>query len=95
MARIEKVSAPPKGGRWKIVLDQTEGASLAEILLWASGSVRGSMWWDRTEFRDRKKPYARAASTRQVHFGDTSPELTFWFSKKADAALFSLFWKKW
>lgn len=89
--KIVKTTATPKKAVSKIEINDTENTPVSEIMEWANGNILGTLWWTKTQFRDPKTGSSHA-SVRKKHFTDGYYVYTFWFSRKADAAKFILFW---
>lgn len=70
----------------------SEDATLADMLAWAESHLRGTLWWSQTQFRDPRTSRAVCLDSRKRHFADGYWVYRFWFSRKADAALFLLRW---
>ena len=93
MRKIRTTHAP-KGGVATSTVRDTETTRLTDILAWASVNLRGTLWWSETQFRDPNHPRSRYTSydCRQKHFDDGYLVYQFWFSRKADAAMFIIWW---
>ncbi len=85
----------PKGSVATSKVRDSETTRLADIMTWASENLRGTLWWSETKFRDIKSNgsvYYNCYDSRQKHFKDDYKLYQFWFSRKADAAMFIIFW---
>jgi hypothetical protein len=92
MATLIETRTAPKGRTWKVAVDgRDHGETLEDILQWVKYSCRGRVHWSKTRFRDPRNSH-KFYPSRQRNFKDGYLMITVWFARKADAALFKLWW---
>lgn len=90
MGTLVFVKEPPKGFHWKIEIDGRKFDTEDELLQFARTVLRGNASWTKTNFSGRGSARGGIHSSRKKHFTDGYWMYTFWFTRKADAALFKL-----
>ena len=91
MATIARTAVSPKGGNAGYPVRETAGTSLNDILAWCRENTSGRVWFQRVQYRDPTSPN-HCSNNHQRNFKDGYWMLMFWFSRKADAAVFRLWW---
>lgn len=76
---------------WKVDVDGRNIESEDELLEWVRTTSKGDAYYTRTDFK-RPGSYLQGKWGHQKKWPDTYWWYTFWFTRKADAALFKLFW---
>ena len=82
---LSLVQCAPKKLHWKVEIDGRDSESEEELLDFVRANSRGAVYWMKTNFSDTGKTHACAS--RKRNFRDGYNVYTFWFARKADAAL--------
>jgi hypothetical protein len=85
VGKLILVKEAPKGLHWKLEVDGREFEDEESLLDSVRSMIRGKVYFYRTNFG---KSYF--APSRKKHFKDGYWVYTFWFARKADAALAKL-----
>jgi hypothetical protein len=86
---LVSVNIPPKGLHWKVEVDGRTIEDESELLDSVRATAKKPAYFMRTNFRAKNsRSHERV---RKKHFTDGYYMYTFWFERKADAALFKLF----
>lgn len=91
MGKLVLVHSPPQKRMWKVVIDDRT-LDAEDLLDWIRTSCSGDCVYTATRFADQTTR-KHAVSNRKRNFDDGYLQYTFWFAKKADAALCRMFWE--
>ena len=64
---------------------------IEKVMEWLGDCTKGTVWWTKTNFRS-PGPAPCFVNNRKRNFHDGYWLYSFWFSHKADAAMFRLAW---
>jgi hypothetical protein len=89
---IQRTFSTPKKSIAKSELRKIDDEKIIPIMAWMADNLKGNVWWEKTQFRDFTNGRTPTCHNRKRHFNDGYWVYNFWFSRKADAALFKIWW---